>query len=92
MKLGTVNKQPDERFSYTIDYTSALTTGDNVQSLTVVADPVGLTIDNILAIDPKIKFWAEGGTTGVKYKVTATVTTADGRVFQDEIFFKIKEI
>jgi hypothetical protein len=92
MKLGTVSKQPAERFSYTIDYTTALTTGDNVESVTVVADPAGLTIDNIATYDPKIKFWAEGGTTGIKYKVTTTVTTADGRVFQDEIFFKIKEI
>jgi hypothetical protein len=92
MKLGTVSKQPAERFSYTIDYATALTTGDNVQSVVVAADPAGLTIDNVAAIDPKIKFWAQGGTAGIKYKVTATVTTADGRIFQDEIFFKIKEI
>ncbi len=92
MKLGTAQKQPTERFSYTVNYIDALTTGDNVQSATVSATPAGLTIDNVAVYDPRVKFWAEGGVDGQPYKVTLTVTTADGRVFQDEITFKIKEL
>ena len=92
MKLGTTSKQPAERFSYTVDYSEALTTGDNVQTATATVSPAGLTLDNVGVYDPRVKFWASGGTDGVAYKVTLTVTTADGRVFQDEIVLKIKEV
>ncbi len=92
MKLGTVQQQPAERFSYSVDFVDALTTLDNVQSATVTATPTGLTIDNVGVYDPRVKFWVSGGTSGVAYKVTVTTTTADGRIYQDEIIFKIKEI
>lgn len=92
MKLGTVTKQPAERFSYTIDYSDALTLGDNVQSATAVVTPAGLTLDNVGVYDPRVKFWVSGGTDGVSYKITVTANSADGRVFQDEIVLKIKEI
>lgn len=92
MKLGTVTKQPVEKFSYTISYEEALTVGDNVESATAEVTPVGLVIDNVAVIDPRVKFWASEGTAGITYKVTLTVITADGRTFQDEILFKIKEV
>ena len=92
MKLGTATKQPIEKFSYTVTYVDALTIGDNVATTTVVVEPAGLTITNIAVYDPRVKFWAEGGTTGVSYKVVVTTLTADGRRFQDEIIIKIKEI
>lgn len=92
MKLATVTKQPIEKFSYTVDYSEALTEGDNVDTAIVVADPVTLTISNVGIYDPRVKFWVAGGINGVAYKVTVTTTTADGRIFQDEIVFKIKEV
>ena len=92
MKLGTINKQPAEKFSYTVSYAEALTAGDNVQLATASVSPVGLTVDNVGVYDPRVKLWVSGGTNGVSYKVTLTVTTADGRVFQDELTFKIKEL
>lgn len=92
MKLATITKQPIERFSYTISYEEALTVGDNVQAATVVVTPAGLTIDNVGVYDPRVKLWVSGGTAGVSYKVTVDVTTADGRIFQDELIFKIKEL
>jgi len=92
MNLGNINKQPAERFSYTINYVDALTAGDNVESAVATVSPIGLVIDGVSVYDPRVKFWVSGGTSGVSYKATFTVTTADGRVFQDEIVFKIKEI
>jgi len=91
MKLATFTKQPAERESYTISYEEALTDGDNVLSATAVIDPVGLTIDGITIADPVVRFWASGGTDGTRYKVTLTVTTEDGRVMEDEVYFKTKE-
>jgi hypothetical protein len=92
MKLGTVTKQPIEKFSYTVNYVDALTIGDNIQTATAVVDISGLTITNVGVYDTRVKFWVEDGTSGSTYKVTVTAYTADGRVFQDEIIFKIKEV
>ena len=92
MKLGKVFQQPAEKLSYTIDYSEALTAGDNVESVIAVSDSADLIVDNVFELDPKIRFWVRGGINGISYKVTITVTTADGRVFQDEIIFRIREL
>ena len=92
MKLGTTTKQPIEKFSYTVTYEDALTVGDNIQEAIVTVEPAGLVITNVGIYDPRVKFWAEDGTSGVAYKVTVTADSADGRRFQDEIIIKVKEI
>lgn len=92
MKLGKVTQQPVERLSYTISYEDFFTDGDNVQTADVVATPAGLTIDEVTINNPRVKFWVAGGTTGISYKIEANITTADGRILQDEIILKIKEI
>lgn len=92
MKLGTVTQQPTERLSYTINYADSLTDGDNMESATATVSPPGLTVDNVSALDPRVKLWVTGGVPGTRYKVTVTANTADGRIFQDELTFNIKEI
>lgn len=91
MKLGTVTQQPAERLSYTIDYGDFLTDGDNVQTADANPDSPDLTVDQVGVFDPRVKFWVSGGVAGQRYKVTVDVTTADGRILQDEVIFKIKE-
>ena len=92
MKLGVVTQQPTERQSYTVDYSEALTDGDNIESAFATSSPEGLVVEHVSPIDPRVRFWVSGGTSGVSYKVTVTATTADGRTFQDELTFKIKEV
>lgn len=92
MKLGTAIQQPAERLSYTINYASALTDGDNIESAYATVSPTGLTVENVSTMDPKVRFWVTGGTPDVTYKVTITTNTADGRVFQDEVIFRIRDI
>jgi len=92
MKVGQLGQQPAERFSYTIDYSLALTEGDNLQSVVAVVVPTGLTVDNVGVYDPRVKFWVSGGVDGQVYKITFTTTTSDGRIFQDEVTAKIKEV
>lgn len=92
MNLGTVDKQPAERQSYTINYEEALPTGDNIISAVATVSPAGLTIEDVGVYDPRVKFWAEGGSSGITYKVQITATSEDGRIFQDEVYFKVKEI
>lgn len=92
MKFKADPKQPIERFSYTINYADVLTVGDNIDTATASVSPSGLVIEDVGVYDPRVKFWASGGTDGVSYKVTVTANTADGRVFQDEVTIKVKEI
>lgn len=92
MKLGTVTQQPTERQSYTIDYSEALTDGDNVETAWATVSPEGLIVENVSPIDPKVRLWVTGGVSGTSYKVTVTTNTADGRIFQDELIFKIKDL
>jgi hypothetical protein len=91
MKLGTVTKQPAERLSYTFNYEKFLTDGDNIHTAVGVAEPAGLTVEAVTVLDPRVRFWLSGGVDGVRYKVTITSNTADGRVIQDELTVKVKE-
>lgn len=94
MKLGTVQKQPGERESFTLTYEDTLHPGDNVKTATLKSiTPVGsLVIDQITVIDPRVRFWAEFGDDKVNYKATFVVTTEDGRRFEDEVVIKVKEL
>lgn len=94
MRLGQFEKQPSERESYTITYEDDLTDGDNVDTAVVksIAPSGELTIDQTAVIDPRVRFWAVGGVDGTNYKVTFTVTTADGRILEDEVLIRVKEL
>lgn len=92
MKLGAYTQQPGERDSYTIDYALDMAAGDAIVSATAQVEPEGLTVDPIFVLDPLVKFWVTDGENGLSYKITITATTRDGRILQDEVVFKIKEI
>jgi hypothetical protein len=95
-------KQPVERVDYDIDYSEWLTANDNVESVVVTVFPdesvmIPVPHDRLhvltaVVIDPIIKLWIEGGRNGVTYKVSLTMTTADGRIKQDEFKLKVKDI
>ena len=90
MILGTFIKQPSDTMDYDIDYTDWLTTGDNVSSV-VITTETGITVDSSFINDPRVKIWLSGGTAGTTYKVTCTMTSADGRIRQDEFKVKVRE-
>lgn len=100
MNLGTHTKQPGEMLDYDIDYSKWLTGTDRIASFTTEVEPAydaatnpdGLQATYLTHTGTAIKLWAKGGVSGVTYKVTITVETDDGRIKQDEIKFKIKEI
>ena len=89
MILGTFTKQPADTTDYDLDYIDWLTAGDNVQSMVVTAD-AGITTSHFVA-DPRVKIWVSGGMAGATYKVTCTMTSADGRIRQDEFKIRCKE-
>lgn len=95
--LGRYIKQPAEVETYSISYSDDLTSDDSLVSTTAVVTgaDAALTIDFAVIIesppDHRARVKLSGGTVGVKYKVTVTTTTADGRVMQDEFYVTIKD-
>jgi hypothetical protein len=93
MKLGQVTKQPRETESYTLEYEADLNIGGELIGVTVSSvEPAGLIINPAFVVDSRVRFYARGGDDGVTYKTTFTVTTADGRILEDEVNIKVKEL
>lgn len=89
--LAKFTKQPADVQDYDIDFNAYLSSmGDTALSHTVTAD-AGLSVMSSTLNSGVVKVWLSGGTDGVQYKVTATLTTAAGRVKQAEIVVKVKE-
>ena len=92
--LAKFEKQPADVQDFDIDYTEWLTgmgdTAPGPSGVVVVAD-AGLTILASILTDGVVKVWTSGGTDGVTYKITATITTTGGRTKQAEIRVKLKE-
>lgn len=92
MRLGTGKQQPSERLLYSIDYAEALSEGDRPETATATVTPPGLDVALPFTVDSRVRFWVSGGTSGVSYKVELTVNTVDGRIFQDEITIRVKDL
>lgn len=93
MNLGSFSKQPSERVAVSIVYTDALDDRDGVASIEscVVDQPGGVEAVPVLASTERVRVWISGGVDGARYKVTTTVRTSGGEVFEDEIFCKVRE-
>ena len=100
--MDTFTKQPAEVIDYTLDFSSAVNTGDTlvtspvpvvtllVQSGTGTAPALGTTTVNTLG--NSIKQRVSGGVDGQVCLITCRVTTAAGEVLEGEARLKIKEI
>jgi hypothetical protein len=55
--------------------------GDSVESASLVAAPSGLTLTAQSIAGNNVTIWATGGTAGVNYVLTCTVSTVGGRTY-----------
>lgn len=99
-------KQPSERLDYDIDLSNAFADGDNDgidSSGSVTLVTTGSGSDPDLQIDGSpivingplsrlVKVWLKGGVTGTSYELTATLTTHNGRIIEQDFIVKVKEI
>ncbi len=101
MILGKFYKQPAENLDYDIDFSEFLSDGDSLVSsgnppvpspLSVTVTPSGLSLGPTFVLNGKsVKQWLSGGTNGIKYKITLTVTSNAGRVKQVEFVVRVKD-
>lgn len=97
--LGKFTKQPAEVLDYQFDFSAWL--ADRADTITATptvtaavafgTSVVDVTISAVSQLNGVVRFFASGGTTGCKYEVTCTITTAGGRVKQDELLLTVKE-
>ena len=98
MILEKFIKQPGESKDYDINYSEWLADiSDTLSTVTAAivcetdATDTSLVCTTVFTTTTAAKFWMTGGTAGKKYKLTATATTAGGRVDESELIFTIKE-
>lgn len=91
--IGSYVQQPSDRLDYDIDCTDLVGLDDSVASVTVTTTPAaGLTVNAI--VNPNndgVKAWVGPGAAG-SYKLDVTVTTTLGRIKQDELKIRVKEV
>lgn len=92
MILGSYDKQPVEVETYTINYSLDLNQGDRVTGSVATVEPNGLTVGIATIENSRVRIRVSGGTNNVRYKVTTTTETLEGRVMQDEFFVKVKDL
>ncbi len=89
--LGKFVKQPVDVQDYDFDFNDYLTgAGDTAVSHAVTSDP-GITVETSTLVARVFKVMLSGGTDGISYKVSATITTDGGRVKQADIVVKVKD-
>lgn len=94
MLLATFTHQPADQLDYDIDYSEWLPSGDAVASATLQVDKPGLTILDPLVVSDStvLKLWVQSGATAGTYKASVNMTTVLGRIKQDEVKFKVKDV
>lgn len=91
--IGSYVQQPADRLDYDIDCTDLIGSDDSVSSVAIAVTPAtGLTVNGIVnPSDDGVKAWVGPGAAGT-YKLEVTVTTALGRIKQDELKIRVKEV
>lgn len=94
--IGNYTKQAGEIESYSVDYSQDLDDGDSITGATATIDQdqkLTLVYCTFISVpgDQRARVMLSQGTDGVKYKVTVTATTQQGRKFEDEFYVKIRE-
>lgn len=92
MILGSYDKQPVEVEKYTINYALDLSQGDRVTGSVATVEPSSLTVAIATVESSQVRIKVSGGTNNVRYKITITSETSEGRVMQDEFFVKVKDL
>lgn len=79
-RLGCMDKRPEDRLDYGIDYAVWIEPGDVIISGSALIDDTTATIDAIGYDDTNVVVWIMGGVDGEKGHVSVTATTQAGRV------------
>ena len=96
--LATKKKQPIEVLDYDIWYADNpdgsdpwLLDSDQISDVVITVSAPELKVAEVVFAN-RVKLWVSEGVDGKTYVVSITITTQGGRVKQDEIRFRVKDI
>jgi hypothetical protein len=90
----TIEKDPNARLDYPINFADWLSSTDLLDSFTYTVNHSSSVnvYDSYLSVDRKsVILWVEGGVLNEKPSITVRITTVDGRTDDRTIYFKMKE-
>jgi len=90
--LGKFTKQPAEILDYDVDYAQWFSNRVDTPDSYAVTAEAGITVVSTSLTGPVVKITLGGGTTGVKYKITARLTTLSGLVKEADFTVSVKEV
>lgn len=90
-ELPTLEKQPSESLVYDMEFLGRLDDDETLTAVSsVTATPSGLTIGTASYSGTRAQFRISGGSSGVKYKVTAVVTTSASNTIEGEGYLFVR--
>jgi hypothetical protein len=97
--MDVFEKQPSEKFVFSIDFSNNLSTNETITSKTITGylnenDITSQIIDDS-SIDDEgkiIYIKVMNGTNLIDYKITALVNTSDDNIFEKDVLMMIREV
>ena len=94
--LKAWDKQPGDTQDYDIEFEDWLKKLGDTPSLAtppqVTVAPAGITLLSSSLNGTAVKVWLSGGAPGVRYKVSAKLTTVGGREKEADILINVREV
>lgn len=91
--MNLFQKQPGDQLDYDLDFSDWITASDTITGAVATSSvPAELNIVSVVVASPMVKVWVSGGVSGATYKVTATITTAEGRIKELEFKIRVRDL
>lgn len=88
-------KQPDEKFTISIDFNSNLESEETIDTYTIVVteagDIVADIIDSSASAEGYINIRVKNGTNNTDYKITVKITTSDENVYEEDVIMQVRD-
>ena len=84
-------KDPNSIELHGMDWSGWLQDGDTIDTIDVLVEPVGLTIDQEAHASGIVSWRMQGGANGQNYIVTCRITTMGGLADDRSIFYRVRE-
>lgn len=85
------SKDPQSVLDYYIDWSDWMTAGDSISTSSWDVSPDTLTEGAAIDSGNLRGVWLSGGTVGVRYRVTNTIVTAQGRTEQQSLWIVVRD-
>lgn len=91
--MNLFQKQPADQLDYDLDFSDWLSETDTITGLVATSDvPAELSVFQTSIASPLVKIWVKDGVAGQTYKVTATISTQEGRIKELEFKIRVREL